>query len=164
MLMIDGGRKIKSQKGTPIIIGPAEALTLTDTLTSIYMELHTTMLRMMIITGVTGMLMRKIRATAGRLILGGSQSLGVILTILGITAILIGPEILGVVEIDIPGINMKAQGTEAKIRIIGTVIEIRIKPRKHEMKGEIVAGALLITGMIADPLTRNQEHMVEILL
>lgn len=80
------------------------------------------------------MLIRKMGVATGHLVLYGSQRVGLDLTILGITAILIGLERLGGVEIDIPWINMKAQVTETKIRITGIMTRILIKTGKHEIK------------------------------
>jgi len=70
----------KSWKGTPTITGPAEALTLVDTLTSIHMELFMTMLRTVIIAGTIGMLMMKIEVITDHLAQGKNQGVGLILT------------------------------------------------------------------------------------
>ena len=152
----------KSWKGTPIITGPAEALTLIDTRTSIHMELFMTLLRMVIIAGTIGILMMKIEVIRDHLAQAESQGVGLILTTGGMTTILIGLEQFGEVEINIPGINMRAQAIEAKIRVTRTMTKILIKPGECEMKEEIIAAVLMITGMIADPLVRNLEYMVKI--
>lgn len=156
VLMIGRGRMIgESWRGTPIVTGPAEAVTLIGFPTGTHRGLPLTMLKMLIMAGTRGMLMRKIGLTTGRLAQEEKQGVG---------PILIGLEKFGEVEINTPGINLRLQVIEVKIRNTGTMTKILIELEKPEMEEEIAVGVLMITRTITDLLVRNQEHMGKIQL